>query len=123
MILRDRDDDALAVSASTLLLLTTEFIRMSSTERIRDVIKSLRNNLLVLKYDLTTSIGAIMDVIAKIFEQLGVMDIVLARCSLTELVPRLQPFFRHTNTGVLIAVLNTLLTFLDRKTSFGCFKI
>lgn len=32
--------------------------------------------------------------------------------SLTTLIPRLYPFFRHTITSVRSAVLNTLLTFL-----------
>lgn len=115
--LRDHDDDVRAVSAATLLPITAEFVRMSSTERIRDVITTLWDCLIDLKDDLTASTGAVMDLIAKMFEQPGVMDIVRAGCSLGELVPRLHPFFRHTITGVRIAVLNTLLTFLDCGTA------
>ncbi|KAI7882056.1 hypothetical protein K492DRAFT_145458 [Lichtheimia hyalospora FSU 10163] len=115
--LRDPDDDVRAVSAATLLPITAEFVRMSSEDRIRDVITTLWDCLIDLKDDLTASTGAVMDLIAKLFEQAGVMDIVRARCSLAELVPRLYPFFRHTITGVRIAVLNTILTFLECGTA------
>ncbi|KAI8080523.1 hypothetical protein BDF21DRAFT_444546 [Thamnidium elegans] len=115
--LRDHDDDVRAVSAATLLPITAEFVRMSTTDRIRDVITTLWDCLVDLKDDLTASTGAVMDLIAKMFEQPGVMEIVRDGCSLGELVPRLHPFFRHTITGVRIAVLNTLLTFLECGTS------
>lgn len=115
--LRDHDDDVRAVSAATLLPITAEFVRMSSTDRIRDVITTLWDCLVDLKDDLTASTGAVMDLIAKMFEQPGVMEIVRGSGSLGELVPRLHPFFRHTITGVRMAVLNTLLTFLECGTS------
>ncbi|KAI8150160.1 hypothetical protein BJV82DRAFT_586077 [Fennellomyces sp. T-0311] len=115
--LRDPDDDVRAVSAATLLPITAEFVRMSNEDRVRDVITTLWDCLIDLKDDLTASTGAVMDLIAKMFEQAGVMDIVRSRCALAELVPRLYPFFRHTITGVRIAVLNTLLTFLECGTA------
>ncbi|KAI8639842.1 hypothetical protein BD408DRAFT_371118 [Parasitella parasitica] len=115
--LRDHDDDVRAVSAATLLPITAEFVRMSSKDRIRDVITTLWDCLIDLKDDLTASTGAVMDLIAKMFEQPGVMEIVREGCSLSELVPRLHPFFRHTITGVRMAVLNTLLTFIECGTS------
>ncbi|CEG64225.1 Putative TATA-binding protein associated factor Mot1 [Rhizopus microsporus] len=115
--LRDHDDDVRAVSAATLLPITSEFVRLSSKERIRDVILTLWDCLIDLKDDLTASTGAVMDLIAKMFEQLGVMDIVRENFSLSDLVPRLHPFFRHTISGVRMAVLNTLLTFLECGTA------
>jgi TATA-binding protein-associated factor len=115
--LRDSDDDVRAVSAATLLPITAEFVRMSSRDRVRDVITTLWDCLIDLKDDLTASTGAVMDLIAKMFEQPGVMEIVRSGHSLGELVPRLHPFFRHTIAGVRIAVLNTLLTFLECGTS------
>ncbi|KAI8979025.1 hypothetical protein BDB01DRAFT_852241 [Pilobolus umbonatus] len=115
--LKDNDDDVRAVSAATLLPITAEFVRMSSVDRIREVITTLWDCLIDLKDDLTASTGAVMDLIAKMFEQPGVMDIVRQGCSLSELVPRLHPFFRHVITGVRMAVLNTLLTFLDCGTA------
>ncbi|CAO3616747.1 unnamed protein product [Cunninghamella echinulata] len=115
--LKDHDDDVRAVSASTLLPITAEFVRMSSSERIRDVITTLWDCLIDLKDDLTASTGAVMDLIAKMFEQPGVMTLVQNEFSLNDLVPRLHPFFRHTITSVRIAVLNTLLTFLDCGTA------
>ncbi|KAI9477717.1 MAG: hypothetical protein EXX96DRAFT_567910 [Benjaminiella poitrasii] len=115
--LQDHDDDVRAVSAATLLPITAEFVRMSSKDRIQAVITTLWDCLIDLKDDLTASTGAIMDLIAKMFEQPGVMDIVRERCSLTELVPRLHPFFRHTIASVRTAVLNTLLTFIECGTA------
>ncbi|KAI8338754.1 hypothetical protein BC941DRAFT_469857 [Chlamydoabsidia padenii] len=115
--LRDHDDDVRAVSASTLLPITADFVRMSSKNRIQDVITTLWDCLVDLKDDLTASTGAVMDLIAKLFEQPGVMDIVKSGCSLADLVPRLHPFFRHTISSVRVAVLNTLLTFLDCGTA------
>lgn len=115
--LRDADDDVRAVSAATLLPITAEFVRMSSQDRIQDVIITLWDCLIDLKDDLTASTGAVMDLIAKMFEQPGVMDIVRARCSLSELVPRLYPFFRHTIMSVRMAVLTTLQTFLECGTA------
>ncbi|KAI9270458.1 hypothetical protein BDA99DRAFT_557285 [Phascolomyces articulosus] len=115
--LRDPDDDVRAVSAATLLPITAEFVRMSSQDRVRDVITTLWDCLIDLKDDLTASTGAVMDLIAKMFEQPGVMDVVRSKCALVDLVPRLYPFFRHTITGVRVAVLNTLLTFLECGTA------
>ncbi|KAI8381200.1 uncharacterized protein BYT42DRAFT_598127 [Radiomyces spectabilis] len=115
--LRDHDDDVRAVSAATLLPITAEFVRMSSNERVHTVIMTLWDCLIDLKDDLTASTGAVMDLIAKMFEQPGVMDIVRSGCSLGNLVPRLHPFFRHTITGVRMAVLNTLVTFLECGTA------
>ncbi|KAL0076434.1 hypothetical protein J3Q64DRAFT_1852898 [Phycomyces blakesleeanus] len=115
--LRDHDDDVRAVSAATLLPITAEFVRMSTEDRVSNVITTLWDCLIDLKDDLTASTGAVMDLIAKMFEQPGVMEIVRRKCSLGDLVPRLHPFFRHTITGVRLAVLNTLLTFLECGTS------
>ncbi|KAI8967520.1 hypothetical protein BDF20DRAFT_899694 [Mycotypha africana] len=115
--LQDHDDDVRAVSAATLLPITAEFVRMSSKDRIRDVMTTLWDCLIDLKDDLTASTGAVMDLIAKMFEQPGVMDIVREHFSLAELVPRLHPFFRHTIASVRLAVLNTLSTFIDCGTS------
>ncbi|KAI7862134.1 hypothetical protein BDF14DRAFT_1746376 [Spinellus fusiger] len=115
--LRDHDDDVRAVSAATLLPITAEFVRMSTQDRVSNVITTLWDCLVDLKDDLTASTGAVMDLIAKMFEQPGVMKIVRSEYSLGDLVPRLHPFFRHTITGVRLAVLNTLLTFLECGTS------
>jgi TATA-binding protein-associated factor len=112
----DHDDDVRAVSASTLLPVTAEFVRLSSKERIRKLVDTLWDCLTDLKDDLTASTGAVMDLIAKLFEQQTVMDIVREGHSLGTLVPRLYPFFRHIITNVRVAVLNTLITLLDCKT-------
>ncbi|ORY95444.1 hypothetical protein BCR43DRAFT_301359 [Syncephalastrum racemosum] len=115
--LRDPDDDVRAVSAATLLPITAEFVAMATEDRVRDVVTTLWDCLIDLKDDLTASTGAVMDLIAKLFEQPNVMAIIRRQCSLAELVPRLYPFFRHTITGVRVAVLNTLSTFLECGTA------
>ncbi|KAI8070902.1 hypothetical protein BC940DRAFT_294717 [Gongronella butleri] len=115
--LQDLDDDVRAVSASTLLPVTAEFVQLSSKEVIQRVMITLWDCLIDLKDDLTTSTGAVMDLIAKLFEQPGVMEIVRSGASLADLVPRLFPFFRHTITSVRVAVLNTLATFLSCATA------
>ncbi|KAI9288630.1 hypothetical protein BC943DRAFT_288000 [Umbelopsis sp. AD052] len=112
----DHDDDVRAVSASTLLPVTAEFVKLSSKERIRKLIGTLWDCLTDLKDDLTASTGAVMDLIAKLFEQETVMDIVREGHSLNTLVPRLYPFFRHIITSVRMAVLNTFITLLECKT-------
>lgn len=115
--LLDPDDDVRAVSAATLLPITAEFVAMATENRVRDVVITLWDCLIDLKDDLTASTGAVMDLIAKLFEQPSVMAIIRRQCSLAELVPRLYPFFRHTITGVRVAVLNTLSTFLECGTA------
>ncbi|ORX49409.1 hypothetical protein DM01DRAFT_355501 [Hesseltinella vesiculosa] len=115
--LQDLDDDVRTVSASTILPVTAEFVQLSTKERIQQLMVTLWDCLIDLKDDLTTSTGAVMDLIAKLFEQPGVMDIVRSAGSLADLVPRLYPFFRHTITTVRMAVLNTLMTFLQCSTA------
>ncbi|RUP50793.1 hypothetical protein BC936DRAFT_137667 [Jimgerdemannia flammicorona] len=110
--LRDHDDDVRAVSAATMLPITTDFVQLSPTERVRQMIETLWDCLVDLKDDLTASTGAVMDLLARLFECPGVMEVVRSSQSLKDLIPRLYPFFRHTITSVRVAVLNTLLTFL-----------
>ncbi|RUS21143.1 hypothetical protein BC937DRAFT_93516 [Endogone sp. FLAS-F59071] len=111
--LRDHDDDVRAVSAATLLPITTDFVKLSSRERVKEVVETLWDCLVDLKDDLTASTGAVMDLLARLFECPGVMDVVRSGQSLKDLIPRLYPFFRHTITSVRVAVLNTLFTFLE----------
>ncbi|KAF9426594.1 TATA-binding protein-associated factor mot1, partial [Entomortierella beljakovae] len=116
--LKDEDDDVRAVSASTLIPISSNFVN-KLPERIPDVINILWDCLAVLKDDLTPSTASVMDLLANLFTFQKVLDSMLQAKeeshSLINLIPRLNPFFRHTIPSVRVAVLNALLTFLQLK--------
>ncbi|KAG0366019.1 hypothetical protein BC939DRAFT_503250 [Gamsiella multidivaricata] len=113
--LKDEDDDVRAVSASTLIPISSNFVN-KLPERIPDVVIVLWDCLAVLKDDLTASTASVMDLLAKLFTYQSVLDFMIQprdeSHSLVNLIPRLNPFFRHTIPGVRLAVLNAMLTFL-----------
>ncbi|KAF8933060.1 TATA-binding protein-associated factor mot1 [Dissophora ornata] len=116
--LKDEDDDVRAVSASTLIPISSNFVN-KLPERIPDVINVLWDCLAVLKDDLTASTASVMDLLAKLFSFQSVLDFMIQpkdeSHSLVNLIPRLNPFFRHTIPSVRMAVLNAMLTFLRLK--------
>ncbi|KAF9103655.1 TATA-binding protein-associated factor mot1 [Mortierella sp. AM989] len=116
--LKDEDDDVRAVSASTLIPISSNFVS-KLPERIPDVVNILWDCLAVLKDDLTASTASVMDLLANLFSFERVLDSMLhakdESHSLVNLIPRLNPFFRHTIPSVRLAVLNAILTFLQLK--------
>ncbi|KAG0337819.1 TATA-binding protein-associated factor mot1, partial [Podila horticola] len=116
--LQDQDDDVRAVSASTLVPISANFVD-KLPERIPDVVNVLWDCLAVLKDDLTASTASVMDLLAKLFTFQKVLDFMVQAKdeshSLVNLIPRLNPFFRHTIASVRMAVLNAILTFLSLK--------
>ncbi|KAG0222703.1 TATA-binding protein-associated factor mot1 [Mortierella sp. GBA43] len=116
--LKDEDDDVRAVSASTLIPISSNFVS-KLPQRIPDVISVLWDCLAVLKDDLTASTASVMDLLAKLFSFQSVLDFMIQpkdeSHSLANLIPRLYPFFRHTIPSVRFAVLNAILTFLKFK--------
>ncbi|ORZ06342.1 hypothetical protein BCR41DRAFT_311626, partial [Lobosporangium transversale] len=116
--LKDEDDDVRAVSASTLIPISSSFVH-KLPERIPDVVNVLWDCLAVLKDDLTASTASVMDLLAKLFTFPSVLDFMIhtkdEKHTLVNLIPRLNPFFRHTIPGVRMAVLNAMLTFLKLK--------
>ncbi|KAF8977691.1 TATA-binding protein-associated factor mot1 [Entomortierella lignicola] len=116
--LKDEDDDVRAVSASTLIPISSNFVN-KLPERIPDVVNILWDCLAVLKDDLTASTASVMDLLANLFSFQRVLDSMLhakdESHTLVNLIPRLNPFFRHTIPSVRLAVLNAILTFLQLK--------
>ncbi|CAJ0832129.1 8775_t:CDS:10 [Entrophospora sp. SA101] len=97
------DDDVRAVAASILVPIADYFVTNSSN-KIPELVNVLWDCLKDLKDDLTASTASVMDLLASTSN---------INHSLSTLIPRLYPFFRHTITSVRSAVLNTLLTFLS----------
>ncbi|KAK4703463.1 TATA-binding protein-associated factor, partial [Phenoliferia sp. Uapishka_3] len=112
--LRDRDDDVRSAAAATLSPITTALVNRLPTE-LEAVVGVLWNCLGDLKDDLSSSIGGVMDLLANLLAFPSVLALIQSPrlgYSLTELIPRLFPFFRHTISSVRLAVLNTVLVFL-----------
>ncbi|KAL1916044.1 uncharacterized protein VTP21DRAFT_6048 [Calcarisporiella thermophila] len=115
--LQDVDDDVRAVSAATLLPAADSFVELLP-QKIPEMVNVLWDCLTDLKDDLTASTANVMDLLSKLFtsekvlEYMKSADKIDQTYSLTNLIPRLYPFFRHTITTVRAAVLNTLVTFL-----------
>ncbi|KAF9987784.1 TATA-binding protein-associated factor mot1 [Modicella reniformis] len=116
--LKDEDDDVRAVSASTLIPISSNFVS-KLPHRIPDVVNVLWDCLAVLKDDLTASTASVMDLLANLFSFQSVLDFMIQPTdesrSLVNLIPRLYPFYRHTIASVRLAVLNAMLTFLRLK--------
>ncbi|CAG8585707.1 17161_t:CDS:10, partial [Cetraspora pellucida] len=115
--LKDSDDDVRAVAASILIPIAEHFVTLSA-HKIPEIVTVLWDCLKDLKDDLTASTASVMDFLARLFSFPKVLEYMRTAAisdpshSLTTLIPRLYPFFRHTITSVRSAVLNTLLTFL-----------
>ncbi|KAF9923701.1 TATA-binding protein-associated factor mot1 [Linnemannia zychae] len=116
--LQDEDDDVRAVSASTLIPISSDFVN-KLPQRIPDVVNVLWDCLAVLKDDLTASTASVMDLLANLFSFQSVLDFMIQpkdeSHALVNLIPRLNPFFRHTIPSVRTSVLNAMLTFLKLK--------
>ncbi|KAG0251256.1 TATA-binding protein-associated factor mot1 [Actinomortierella ambigua] len=117
--LQDEDDDVRSVSASTLIPIASNFVE-ALPAKIPEVVNVLWDCLAVLKDDLSASTASVMDLLAKLFTFQSVLDYMVKSAdeshSLVKLIPRLNPFFRHTIASVRLAVLNALLTFLNINT-------
>ncbi|PWN51876.1 hypothetical protein IE53DRAFT_31699 [Violaceomyces palustris] len=114
MGLRDEDDDVRAVAAATLLPIADMLVSKLPSE-VGTILDQLWDCLGDLKDDLSSSIGGVMDLLAKLVEHPNIIEhlsIGKDERSLSALIPRLYPFFRHTITNVRLSVLNTLKVFL-----------
>ncbi|GAA5949726.1 hypothetical protein JCM21900_003274 [Sporobolomyces salmonicolor] len=112
--LRDRDDDVRSAGAATLLPLADALVAKLPKE-LAEVVEVLWECLGDLKDDLSSSVGGVMDLLAKLLgfpAVIGLLQSPSMKIPLPHLIPRLFPFFRHTITSVRHAVLNTLLVFL-----------
>ncbi|GAA6037551.1 hypothetical protein NBRC10512_002557 [Rhodotorula toruloides] len=112
--LRDKDDDVRSAGAATLVPLTDALVEALPSE-LQTLVDLLWACLGDSKDDLATSIGGVMDLLAKLLAYPAVLELLQSpslETPLPLLIPRLFPFFRHTITSVRLAVLHTLLVFV-----------
>ncbi|GAA5855493.1 hypothetical protein JCM8547_007859 [Rhodosporidiobolus lusitaniae] len=120
--LRDRDDDVRSAGAATLVPLAEDLVNQLPA-KLKEVVDVLWACLGDLKDDLSSSVGGVMDLLAKLLDFPAVLDLLQSpamEMPLPALIPRLFPFFRHVISSVRLAVLNTILVFLMLpSTDFG----
>ncbi|KAH9934987.1 SNF2 chromatin remodeling protein [Fomitopsis serialis] len=116
--LGDRDDDVRSVAASCLLPVAAHLVGRLPEELPR-VLAVLWSCLSDMKDDLSSSVGAVMDLLGElhpVHQPVMVADNNLREAGhlhpITMLAPTLFPFFRHTIANVRLAVVNTLQTFM-----------
>ncbi|KZT44191.1 hypothetical protein SISSUDRAFT_1068609 [Sistotremastrum suecicum HHB10207 ss-3] len=112
--LGDADDDVRSVAASMLLPVAKDLVRVLPDDipRVLDVLWSCLAN---MKDDLSSSVGAVMDLLGQLVNFPLVTDILADPAKsrpLVELAPTLFSFFRHTISNVRLAVVTTLKAFL-----------
>ncbi|KXN85489.1 putative helicase mot1 [Leucoagaricus sp. SymC.cos] len=112
--LGDRDDDVRSVAATCLLPVAQHLIDYlpESLERILVVLWHCLSD---MKDDLSSSVGAVMDLLGKLVAYGKVINILASdtvSLPLSTLAPTLFPFFRHTIPNVRLAVVNTLASFM-----------
>ncbi|TRM59955.1 hypothetical protein BD626DRAFT_572350 [Schizophyllum amplum] len=116
--LGDHDDDVRAVAASCLLPIAEHLVKQLP-ESLDRVMVALWACLSDMKDDLSSSVGAVMDLLGKLVAYDVVID-VLAKDTvsmpMTALAPTLFPFFRHTIANVRLSVVQTLTSFMDVPT-------
>lgn len=113
--LGDRDDDVRSVAASCLIPVATHLVRQLPT-CLSLVLAVLWNCLGDMKDDLSSSVGAVMDLLGKLVSYDEVIEILgnsSASLPLTDLAPKLFPFSRHTIPTVRLAVVETLHSFMN----------
>lgn len=116
--LRESDDDVQAVAALTLAPIAAEIVD-TRTELVHTLLAVIWECLTNLRDDLSASIGAVMDLLARLCSHARFIEIMQKDAaedkdkSFDNLVPRLFPFLRHSITNVRKAVLRTILEFLD----------
>ncbi|KAF8432415.1 SNF2 chromatin remodeling protein [Boletus edulis BED1] len=112
--LSDRDDDVRAVAAACLLPVASHLVEQlpDSLDRILAVLWTCLRD---MKDDLSSSVGAVMDLLGKLVTYSKVIDILgdpNLSLPLSDLAPTLFPFFRHTIPNVRLAVVKTLSAFM-----------
>ncbi|SCU88020.1 LAFA_0E10220g1_1 [Lachancea sp. 'fantastica'] len=122
--LKEHNDDVQSVAAAILAPIAVEFVKLE-TNTIDLVLSTIWNLLTHLEDDLSSSVGSVMDLLAKLCEQREVLDVLRSKAlefpqewSFKSLVPKLYPFLRHSITNVRKAVLNLLKAFLSIEDDF-----
>ncbi|KAF8520167.1 SNF2 chromatin remodeling protein [Hysterangium stoloniferum] len=113
--LGDHDDDVRAVAASCLLPVASQIVRQLP-DHLSGILGVLWNCLSNMKDDLSSSVGAVMELLGQLVtydEVIQVLGDPTASRPLSTLAPLLFPFFRHAITNVRLAVVKTLHSFLE----------
>ncbi|KAI0086641.1 SNF2 chromatin remodeling protein [Irpex rosettiformis] len=113
--LGDRDDDVRSVAASCLLPVASHLVDQLPEELGR-VLAVLWSCLSDMKDDLSSSVGAVMDLLGRLVAYDQVINIIADSSQsepLSTLAPTLFPFFRHTIPNVRLAVVKTLHSFMS----------
>ncbi|EKM55940.1 uncharacterized protein PHACADRAFT_144887 [Phanerochaete carnosa HHB-10118-sp] len=113
--LGDRDDDVRSVAASCLSPVA-EYLVNQLPEELPRVLAVLWSCLSNMKDDLSSSVGAVMELLGKLVAYDKVIDIIADPAQsqpLSTLAPTLFPFFRHTIPNVRLAVVKTLHSFMS----------
>ncbi|RDB21258.1 putative helicase mot1 [Hypsizygus marmoreus] len=112
--LSDQDDDVRSVAASCLLPVAGHLVQQLP-ESLGHVLLVLWHCLCNMKDDLSSSVGAAMDLLGKLVSYDEVIDTLANEAvslPLSTLAPTLFPFFRHTIASVRLAVVTTLDSFM-----------
>lgn len=111
------DDDVQTVAAGTLIPITEAIVVQSSRELLAELVRILWTVLGDGRDDLSAATGAIMDLLAKLCQHPQILAVMKETSAgpFSQLVPRLYPFLRHSIPSVRMAVLRTLLAFLEIK--------
>lgn len=119
--LNQPDDDVQSVAAAILSPITNVFVKLNP-QTIDLVLTTIWSSLTHLDDDLSSSVGSVMDLLAKLCKHDEVLDILRNKAiqnpsewSFKSLVPKLYLFLRHSISSVRKAVLNLLNAFLSIK--------
>ncbi|KAG7086556.1 hypothetical protein E1B28_002505 [Marasmius oreades] len=115
--LGDRDDDVRAVAASCLLPIAGHLVN-NLPNSLEPVLLVLWSCLSDMKDDLSSSVGAVMELLGKLVAYEKVIRILAddsVSLPLKTLAPTLFPFFRHTIANVRLSVVETLHSFMAVK--------
>ncbi|KAK4058278.1 TATA-binding protein-associated factor mot1 [Microbotryomycetes sp. JL221] len=111
--LKDRDDDVRSAAAGTLIPIADAVVDNLPSE-LQEIVGVIWDCLGDLKDDLSSSVGAVMDLLAKLLSFPPVLTLLQSTSgpALSQRIPLLYPFFRHTITSVRLAVLRAVQVFL-----------
>lgn len=114
--LADRDDDVRGVSAASLTPVANVLAAELQDDTLRALLTALWDCFSISTDDLGTSVGSVMDLLGQLLTTTRVIDLYSTQAdgptSISRLVPRLYPFFRHTIARVRLAVVSSLLALL-----------
>ncbi|KAK7069364.1 btaf1 RNA polymerase II, B-TFIID transcription factor-associated, 170kDa, partial [Halocaridina rubra] len=118
--LQDEMDDVVAVAASCLVPVADSVVMLLNKAILEKLVTTLWDSLLDID-DLTSSTSSILMLLAKLLSHPSCQDSM--HSNLSELVPRLWPFFYHNSSSVRGSALKTLETLTSCSANHGGVKI